>query len=317
MFLEVGKTVPLETLLQGIAVVSANDACVAVAEHIAGIEEVFVERMNKKAVLIGMNSTLFKNSHGLPSEGQVTTARDMALLTVYYLKHHPDALKYHSIKKMTFNNISQPNRNGLLWLDYGVDGLKTGWFSKAGFHIVATAQRDGDRFTALVLGSNSERERENIAMKLLNYGFRNFNTIEFVTAEKKIATVSVWKGSAPELSLGIPENALLTVAREMKGEVQIRKQFPDRIYAPVEKGQKIGEVKLLLNNQEVKCYPLVALHDIKEAGFFKRLMHKTALIFMLPPYWGFLVLGLFLLVMLVSIKSVLKVRGKDELSGLR
>jgi len=111
MFLEVRKTVPLEIMLKGIAVVSANDACVAVSEHISGVEEVFAERMNEKADLIGMDSSLFKNSHGLPVEGQVTTARDMATLSVYYIRHHPEVLKYHSIKKMTFNKITQPNRN--------------------------------------------------------------------------------------------------------------------------------------------------------------------------------------------------------------
>jgi len=317
MFLEVGKTTSLETMLQGIAVVSANDACVAVSEHIAGVEEVFAERMNEKAALIGMNNTLFKNSHGLPGEGQITTARDIALLAVYYIKHHPDVLKYHSIKKMTFNKISQPNRNGLLWLDYGVDGLKTGWFSKAGFHIVATAPKDGDRFVAVVMGSGSERERENTALKLLNYGFRNFNTIKVVSPENNIANIPVWKGETRELSLGILKAASITVPREAKGEIQIKKQFPEMIYAPVEKGQKIGDVKVLLNGREIKSYPLVALNDIKKAGFLKMMMHKIILLFILPPYLGVFILVLVFVFLLIAVKSALKVRGKDELSGLR
>ncbi len=317
MFLEVGKTATLEMMLKGIAVVSANDACVAVSEHIAGVEEVFAERMNDKAAVIGMENTLFKNSHGLPVEGQVTTARDIALLAVYYIRNHPDVLKYHSIKKMTFNKISQPNRNGLLWLDYGVDGLKTGWFSKAGFHIVATAPKDGDRFVAVVMGSGSERERENTALKLLNYGFRNFNTINVISAEKNIANVKVWKGEARELSLGILKSASVTVPREAKGEIQIEKQFPERIYAPIEKGQEIGDVKVLLNNREIDSYPLVALDDIKKAGFFTMMMHKIVLLFILPPYLGVLILVLIFVIILVMVKSALKVRGKDELSGLR
>ena len=317
MFLEVRKTVPLEIMLKGIAVVSANDACVAVSEHISGVEEVFAERMNEKADLIGMDSSLFKNSHGLPVEGQVTTARDMATLSVYYIRHHPEVLKYHSIKKMTFNKITQPNRNGLLWLDYGVDGLKTGWFSKAGFHIVATAQKGDDRFVAVVMGSKGERERENIALKMLNYGFRNFNTVKVINAEEKIAKMPVWKGAESELPLGTIKTASVTVPREAKGNIQINKEFPDRIYAPVEKGQKIGEVKVLLNGLEIETYPLVALNEIKKAGFFKLMYHNLLLLFILPPYLGGIALVLILVFILILVRSAMRVRGKDELSGLR
>ena len=317
MFLEVRKTVPLEIMLKGIAVVSANDACVAVSEHISGVEEVFAERMNEKANLIGMDSSLFKNSHGLPVEGKVTTARDMATLSVYYIRHHPEVLKYHSIKKMTFNKITQPNRNGLLWLDYGVDGLKTGWFSKAGFHIIATAQKGDDRFVAVVMGSKGERERENIALKMLNYGFRNFNTVKVINADEKIAEMPVWKGDASELQLGTIKTASVTVPREAKGNIQINKEFPDRIYAPVEKGQKIGEVKVLLNGLEIETYPLVALNEIKKAGFFKLLYHNLLLLFILPPYLGGIALVLILVFILILVKSAMRVRGNDELSGLR
>jgi len=317
MFLEVGKTVSLETMLKGIAVVSANDACVAVSEHISGVEEVFADRMNEKADLVGMDSSLFKNSHGLPVEGQLTTARDMATLSVYYIRHHPEVLKYHSIKKMTFNKITQPNRNGLLWLDYGVDGLKTGWFSKAGFHIVATAQKGDDRFVAVVMGSKGERERENIALKMLNYGFRNFNTVKVINAEEKIAEVPVWKGAESELQLGTIKTASVTVPREAKGNIQINKEFPDRIYAPVEKGQKIGEVKVLLNGLEIETYPLVALNEIKKAGFFKLMYHNLLLLFILPPYLGGIALVLILVFILILVRSAMRVRGKDGLSGLR
>ena len=317
MFLEVRKTVPMEIMLKGIAVVSANDACVAVSEHISGVEEVFAERMNEKADLIGMDSSIFKNSHGLPVAGQITTARDIATLSVYYIRHHPEVLKYHSIKKMTFNKITQPNRNGLLWLDYGVDGLKTGWFSKAGFHIVATAQKGDDRFVAVVMGSKGERERENIALKMLNYGFRNFNTVKVINADEKIAEMPVWKGDASELQLGTIKTASVTVPREAKGNIQINKEFPDRIYAPVEKGQKIGEVKVLLNGLEIETYPLVALNEIKKAGFFKLMYHNLLLLLILPPYLGGIALVLILVFVLILVKSAMRVRGKDELSGLR
>ncbi len=218
---------------------------------------------------------------------------------------------------MTFNNITQPNRNGLLWLDYGVDGLKTGWFSKAGFHIVATAQKGDDRFVAVVMGSKGERERENIALKMLNYGFRNFNTVKVINAEEKIAEVPVWKGAESELQLGTIKTASVTVPRDAKGNIQINKEFPDRIYAPVEKGQKIGEVKVLLNGFEIETYPLVALNEIKKAGFFKLMYHNLLLLFILPPYLGGIALVLILVFILILVKSAMRVRGKDEFSGLR
>lgn len=317
MFLDVGKTAALETMIKGIAVVSANDACVAVSEHLAGVEEVFADRMNEKAGLIGMKNTVFKNSHGLPADGQMTTARDMALLSAYYLKNHPDVLKYHSIKKMTYNNITQSNRNGLLWLDYGVDGLKTGWFSDAGFHIIATAQKDGDRFIAVVMGSSSERARENSALKLLNFGFRNYKTVEVITAGRPMADVSVWKGKKGDLALGIQKNAFITVPREATGEVQIQKQYPDKIFAPVQKGQQIGSVRVLVNDRKMSEYDLVALEPVDKAGFFKLILHQFFLLMILPPYWGGILLLALIILVLVSIKSAMKMRGKDELSGLR
>jgi len=317
MFLEVGKTAALETMIKGIAVVSANDACVAVSEHISGVESVFVERMNEKATRIGMNNTVFKNSHGLPAEGQMTTARDMAVLAVYYLKNHPDVLKYHSIKKMTYNNISQSNRNGLLWQDVGVDGLKTGWFTKAGFHIIATAQKNGDRFIAVVLGSTGERARENSALKLLNYGFRNFKTVEVIAAGRGIAEMSVWKGKKGKALLGIRQNAFITVPRDATGEVQIQKHFPDKFYAPIRENQAVGTVSILLNGQKLSEYPLVSLASIEKAGFFKSMTHHVVLLIIQPPYWGGLVFLGVVVIVLICFKSAMRLKGKDDLSRFR
>jgi D-alanyl-D-alanine carboxypeptidase (penicillin-binding protein 5/6) len=167
------------------------------------------------------------------------------------------------------------------------------------------------------MGSKGERERENIALKMLNYGFRNFNTVKVINADEKIAEMPVWKGDASELQLGTIKTASVTVPREATGNIQINKEFPDRIYAPVEKGQKIGEVKVLLNGLEIETYPLVALNEIKKAGFFKLMYHNLLLVFILPPYLGGIALVLILVFILILVRSAMRVRGKDGLSGLR
>lgn len=307
MFLEVDTSVSLETLIEGIVVVSANDSCVAVAEYIAGVEEVFVEKMNKNASAIGMTNTVFKNSSGLPHDEQYTTARDMALLAYHYMRNHPEVLKFHNIKEMTFNKITQRNRNGLLWLDYGVDGLKTGWLSSAGFHIIATAYRDGDRFIAVVMGDKGETQRENTALKLLNYGFRNFKTIQVFPAEKPLAKVSIWKGTEGEASLGVSHAVFITIPRDDKGDVYIEKDFPEKIFAPVAKNHKVGQLRIIVDSKLLKTFPLVSLESIERAGFLKRIVHGIILFFILPPYWGTAIVLLsfiiFLFVYVVALKN--------------
>ncbi len=293
MFLEVGTSAPLKELLTGIAVVSGNDACVAVAEYIAGVEEVFVEKMNKKSAALGMTNTVFKNSHGLPA-GQHTTARDVALLAYHYVKAHPEALRMHRTKKMVFNGITQRNRNGLLWLDCGVDGLKTGWFSDAGYHIVATAYRDGDRFIAVVMGADSEMQRENIALKLLNYGFRNFKTVKVVSAGKPVAQASVWKGICGSLELGLDRPAYITVPREEQGEVILEKDYPEKIFAPVAESEKLGTLRVIYGDDKLQILPLVALNEVGKAGPLKSALHSVLLSFGEPPYVGGIVLMLII-----------------------
>ena len=317
MFLRVDTEVSMEKLLTGIAVVSGNDACVAVAEYIAGVEDVFVQKMNAKAAAIGLAKTLFRNSHGLPQEGQLTTAHDMALLAYDYMKSHPEALKYHGIKEMTFNKITQRNRNGLLWLDYGIDGLKTGWFSRAGYHIIATASRSGDRFIAVVMGDKSEAQRENTALKMLNYGFRNFKTIR-IPDEKTGARVSVWKGSAGEVALGTSRDLYITLPLDSQGEMYVEKDIPQRIFAPVEKNQDVGKLRIVFENRVVKSVPLVTREPVARAGFAKRTIHALLLSFVLPPYWGaVIVLLVFVALVLCMVLDLRKSKKrKDDISNL-
>jgi D-alanyl-D-alanine carboxypeptidase (penicillin-binding protein 5/6) len=312
MFVAVNSTVPLRQLLEGIAVVSGNDACVAVAEHIAGIEEVFVEKMNRKAAEIGMKNTVFKNSHGLPA-GQKTTARDMALLARYHINRHPESLRTHSMKELTYNDITQQNRNGLLWLDSGFDGLKTGWFSTAGYHIVATAHQNQDRFIAVVLGADSARQREKIAQQLIKYGFRNFTTITALNPDETLDQAPVRMGQQDQVALGAAHEVRLTLPRHELDSIIIQKDRVEETTAPVARGKELGTVRVIIQDREVAAVPLVTLQDIERAGAMQRIVHTVKYSFIQPPYWGALLLVL-LLVTAFIIKTTAR-QKKNKPSG--
>jgi D-alanyl-D-alanine carboxypeptidase (penicillin-binding protein 5/6) len=309
MFLEVGMQVPLGEIIKGIAIVSGNDACVAAAEDIAGMEETFVEKMNKKASEIGMDNTSIKNCHGLPAEGQHTTARDMALLSYHYIKDHPHALEVHSAKEMTFNDIAQRNRNKLLWRDPSVDGLKTGWIRESGYHLVATAHRNNDRYIAVVMGAQSHSKREEEALKLLNYGFRNFKTVALVEAAKPLATIPVKSGIENQVQLGVLETSFVTVPREQAAAVQLQTDTPSSVTAPVAKHQQIGTVKALVNGNAYATVPLVALAPVERAGFIKIALQTIGHSFITAPYWGFILLGILFIVLLLG-RSLSKSKDK-------
>lgn len=314
MFVSVNSTVPLQQLLEGIAIVSGNDACVAVAEHIANSEDVFAEKMNRKAAEIGMLNTVFKNSHGLPTE-QHTTARDMAQLARYYINRHPEALRMHSTKELTYNAITQPNRNGLLWLDSGFDGLKTGWFASAGYHIVATAHRDQDRFIAVVMGAQSAKQRETIALQLINYGFRNFTTVEVLDPKKILEQATVLKGKQDHVALGAAHSLRLTLPRHTLNDVVVQKDFVASITAPVSQGQELGTARVILQDKELASVPLVALETIERAGPIKLIVQTVRLSFIRPPYWGALLLALLLIAaFIVKVSSRQK---KNKPFGMR
>jgi serine-type D-Ala-D-Ala carboxypeptidase (penicillin-binding protein 5/6) len=301
MYLEVGMQVPVSDIIKGIAVVSGNDACVAAAEHLSGTEEVFVEKMNKKAADLGMTSSLFKNCHGLPVDGQYTTARDMATLAYNYLKAHPHALEIHSLKEFTFNNITQQNRNKLLWRDPGVDGLKTGWIRESGYHLVATAHRDTDRYIAVVMGAKNHTIREEEAMKLLNYGFRNFKTSELVQKGAPVATVPVWNGIEDEVSLAAVESSFVTVPRDQAGAVKIQQDVPAGVFAPVAKDQKIGDLKIMVDGKPFAEIPLAALTSIDKTGFAKQALQTIGRSFITAPYWGIIVVALIIIILFAGV----------------
>jgi D-alanyl-D-alanine carboxypeptidase (penicillin-binding protein 5/6) len=265
MFIKVGERVKVEDLLKGIAVASGNDACIALAEHMAGSEGVFVSKMNEKAKLLGMNDSQFKNSDGMPAEGQVTSALDMALLAQRYVQDHPEALVIHSLVEFEYNGIRQGNRNTLLTRNIGVDGLKTGHIEESGYHLVATAKREGQRMIAVVMGCDKVKKRAPEAQKLLEYGFKNFSTVEAVKKDAAFGPVKVKRGKLNQLTLLAAENARVTVGKGKEKSVAAVPELPPSIVAPVKKGQVVAKILVQNEGKTVKEVPLLASSDIEKS----------------------------------------------------
>jgi D-alanyl-D-alanine carboxypeptidase (penicillin-binding protein 5/6) len=305
MFVGVGTKVPLEELIKGIAVVSGNDACVAVAEHLHGSLDTFVEAMNRKAREIGMSRSHFLNPHGLPADGQITTAREMAILDTAYLQHFPESLRFHSMREYTYNDITQYNRNHLLLKDSTVDGLKTGFVQAGGYHLAATAQRDGMRLLAVVMGAERPTIREREALKLLNYGFRNFTMVQPFPEGQPIKTIKVWKGAQDQLELLSLERASFTVSQAQKQQLRWEVQAPEEITAPVAAGQSFGQLVFFLGDQPKRTIPLVGRQDIELAGWFKRAWQTVLRVDRIDWKWVGMIFGgvVVLTVLLLFISS--------------
>jgi D-alanyl-D-alanine carboxypeptidase (penicillin-binding protein 5/6) len=247
MFIKVGERVKVEDLLKGIAISSGNDACIALAEHLSGSEEVFIQKMNEKASLLGMKDSQFKNSHGMPAEGQYTTAMDMAILAQHYIQDHPEALVLHSTTEYEYNKIRQYNRNTLLQKNIGVDGLKTGHVEEAGYHLAATAKRDGQRMIAVVMGCDKTRKRAQGAQALLEYGFKNFATVEAVKTGASFGPVKVRRGKLNKVDLIAAETGWVTVTKGKENLVSVTPELPKFVVAPIQKNQVMA--KVLIQNE--------------------------------------------------------------------
>ena len=278
MFVREGERVPLEELIKGIAVVSGNDACVAVAEHFFGSEEAFVKVMNETARKLGMTNSHFNNSHGLPSRGQLTTAHDMALLALRYLKDFPQVLPYHSLAEYTFSDIRQYNRNRLLRRDPSVDGLKTGFTAASGYHLLSTAEREGRRLISVLMGTTSPTVRTEESAKLLNYGYRRFAFVDAFQASGTVFELPVFKGEADSISVVAERNPMLIVPDEFKGDLERRDTLPDYLIAPVEHQQVVGEYVIGLNGKQLTSIPLIVDGSVQRAGLGKVLTHSFYLL---------------------------------------
>jgi len=270
MFVEVNKQVRVEDLLQGEIIQSGNDASVALAEHVAGSEETFATMMNEQAARLGMNNTHFVNSTGLPAENHYSSAHDLAILAQALIREFPDYYRWNSQKEFTYNNSTQQNRNLLLWRDPSVDGVKTGHTDQAGYCLVASAKREDMRLISVIMGSASPNARANDSLSLLNYGFRFFETHKLYQANTSLAEARVRKGVTSKLNVGLAEDMFVTAPRkhfsELKAETQV-----DALMAPINQGDTVGSVRVMLGNDVVANKPLVALTTVEQGGIFRRL----------------------------------------------
>jgi D-alanyl-D-alanine carboxypeptidase (penicillin-binding protein 5/6) len=279
MFIEVGKQVSVDDLIHGMIIASGNDACVALAEHIAGSEEAFATLMNKHVLELGMENTHFRNSTGLPDPDHYTTPEDILKVTRAVIKEFPQFYPLYSMKEYTFNGITQKNRNRLLWRDSSVDGVKTGHTDAAGYCLVTSAKRENMRLLSVVMGTKSDEARARESQTLLNFGFRFFQTHRLYNAGQTLKTLRVWKGETDNLNLGLEEDLHVTIPRGSYSKLAARVRIKDSIMAPVTQGQVLGQIILEHNGKVLREVPLVALQTVREGGIFHNLLDSVLILF--------------------------------------
>ena len=270
MFIEPNRPVTVNELIHGMVIQSGNDACIALAELIAGTEDVFAQMMTQQAQKLGMKNTSFVNSTGLPDPKHYTTAYDMALLAAALIRNFPEHYKLYSQKEFRYNNITQANRNRLLWTDPYVDGVKTGHHESAGYCLVASAKRDERRLISVVTGTASEAARASESQKLLNYAFQFYDTVRVYSKGQTVATLRVWKGAADSLKIGFDRDLYLALPKGDSAKLKASMQTQQPLLAPISVGQTVATLKLALEEKPIGEYPLLALENVSVAGFFSR-----------------------------------------------
>ncbi len=276
-FVNFGTQLPVDVLVHGMIIQSGNDSSVALAEKVAGSVESFAQIMNDQAKKLGMLSTHFMNPTGLPDPDHYTTAHDMVKIAKAVIKDFPEDYKLYSKKEFVWNHIRQPNRNRLLWQDESVDGMKTGHTESAGYCLVASAKRADMRLIAVLLGAENEKLRIQETQKLLNYGFRFYETHKLYQANQELQKIHVWQGEQEKLAIGTGDALYLTIPRGQYDSLKPVIEFQSEVIAPISKGQTIGTLKVTLADKELANIPLVALEDIPEGSFFKRLLDQAKL----------------------------------------
>ncbi len=279
MFIKEGQYVSIEDLLKGVIVDSGNDACVALAEHIGSSEAGFTELMNNQAKSLGMNNSHFTDSTGLPDPNHYTTAKDLAVLGRALIKSFPQYYHWYKQKWFTYNNIRQPNRNRLLWRDGQVDGIKTGHTNDAGFCLVSSAKRGEMRLLAVVLNAPSDASRADDSERLINYGFRFFETHELYKANQSVGKVRVYKGNTPEINVGMLNNDYVTIPSGQYQRLSIKAKLPKYIEAPIRKGQPVGELVIQFEGETIDKRPLYALQDEAAGGLWTRTTDSMKMMF--------------------------------------
>ena len=270
MFIEVGSRVSVEDLLKGVIVQSGNDASVAIAEHVAGTEEAFVQSMNEHAERLGMTGTRFANSHGLPDPDNYTTARDVAILMRALMRDFPEMYRWHALDSFAYNDIKQPNRNRLLRSDPSVDGGKTGYTKAAGYCLAVSANREGMRVVAVVMGAPRSSERFRAAQALLRYGYRNFQTTLVYAEKEPIGTVRVWSGDRPSVQAGVARDLWLTVERRKVDRIDTKVAFDEPLIAPVPEAGRVGTLEVTLEDEKIAERELIALAEVPHGSLYRR-----------------------------------------------
>ena len=278
MFIEPGRPVTVEELINGLIVQSGNDASIALAEAIAGSEEKFVHMMNKEAERLGMKGTHFTNTSGLPNPDHFTTAYDLTLLVSDLIRRFPEHYPLYSLREYTYNKISQANRNRLLWLDPNVDGLKTGYTKAAGYCLVASAKRNNRRLISIVLGAKSDSVRTMESQSLLNYGFLSYDTVRVFRKKQKVTTIKLWKGQQKTLRAGFNHDLYFSLPKGQASKLKATMEYKQPVIAPIKAGQKVGVVKFIFDGKQMGKYPLIALESIEKSGFLSRTWDEIQLL---------------------------------------
>jgi len=271
MFIQPGRPVTVDELIRGMEVQSGNDACIALAEAVAGSEDLFVQMMNREAERLGMKNTHFMNASGLPDAQHYSTAQDLYILAASLIRDFPEYYaQYYAIKEFRYNNITQPNRNRLLWLDPAVDGVKTGHTEAAGYCMIASSRRNGRRLLAVVLGSTSESGRAQEALKLLNWGFQFFDGVKLYGAGETAKEIEVWKGALKRVKAGFKDDLVVTVPKGEGDKLKAELVSLQPLVAPVAQGQRVGALRVTFDGKPLGEFPLLALQPVEPAGLMAR-----------------------------------------------
>ena len=279
MFIEPRRPVTVDELMRGMIVQSGNDACIALAELIAGSEEAFAVMMNREAQRLGLKNTHFVNATGLPDPQHYSTARDLGAMAAAVIHDFPEHYPLYSLRGYTYNRISQENRNRLLWRDPTVDGMKTGHTANAGFCLIASAKRGPRRLLSVVLGASSDDMRMQESQKLLNFGFQFFDSVRLYTKDQAVSELRVWKGGQNTVKAGFTEDFTLSLPKGMADKVQANLTSQQPLMAPVQRGQRVATLKLSLDGKPMGEYPVVALDTVPLAGLFGRMWDAIRLWF--------------------------------------
>lgn len=283
MLLKTGQMVSVDELLHGLIIVSGNDAAVTLAQNIAGSERGFVDMMNEQAQRLGMLNTHFANPVGMPDPQHYSTAYDLALLAAALVRDYPDYYPLFSLREFTFNNVTQANRNRLLWLDPNTDGMKTGHTESAGYCLVGSAKREDHRMISVLLGAGSDSLRTNESQQLLNFGFQNFDAVRLYEKDKAVTKLRIWKGTQSTVGIGYKHDLLLSIPKGQYGKLKATLETRQPIIAPIDNSVPIGMMKMTLNGKPYAEFPVYPLENVAASNVFSR--GWDSIMLLIHKYW--------------------------------